>query len=114
MLVRLGDEQHQLLLTLHHIIFDGFSLYQVFLPELRTLYEAFAQGQTSPLPELPIQYADFTLWQRKRMQGEMLSEQLDYWKKQLAECTRTAGFADRPSPSSNPIVSRNDSPDGAF
>jgi amino acid adenylation domain-containing protein len=99
MLVRLGDEQHQLLLTLHHIIFDGFSLYQVFLPELRTLYEAFAQGQTSPLPELPIQYADFTLWQRKRMQGEMLSEQLDYWKKQLANVPELLALpTDHPRP----------------
>jgi len=99
LLVRLGDEQHQLFLTLHHIIFDGFSLYQVFLPELRTLYEAFAQGQSSPLPALPIQYADFTLWQRSRMQGEMLSEQLNYWKKQLANAPALLALpTDHPRP----------------
>ncbi len=83
-LVCLGDEQHKLFLTLHHIIFDCFSLYQILLPELHSLYKAFLQGEPSPLPELPIQYSDFAAWQRERMQGAMLAEQLHYWKKQLA------------------------------
>src|ERR1700680_1303619 len=99
MLVRLGDEQHLLFLTLHHIIFDGFSLYQVLLPELRTLYEAFSKGEDSPLSELPIQYADFTLWQRTRLQGELLSEQLNYWKKQLANAPELLALpTDHPRP----------------
>jgi amino acid adenylation domain-containing protein len=99
MLVRLSDEQHRLFLTLHHIIFDGFSLYQVFLPELQTLYNAFLQGQTSPLPELPIQYADFTLWQRKQFQEKIRAEQLAYWKKQLEDAPSMLQLpTDRPRP----------------
>ncbi|HXM49944.1 MAG TPA: amino acid adenylation domain-containing protein, partial [Pyrinomonadaceae bacterium] len=82
LLVRLADDDHRLYLTLHQIIFDGVSLYSVFLPELTTLYEAFANGQSSPLPELPIQYADFAYWQHT--QRETLSNELDYWRKQLA------------------------------
>lgn len=82
-LVCLDDEQHRLYLTLHHIIFDGFSLYQVFLPELSTLYEAFLKGEPSPLPELPIQYSDFAVWQREWVQEQTLSEQISYWKKQI-------------------------------
>lgn len=83
-LIRLGDEDHRLFLTLHHIIFDGFSLYQIFLPELRTLYDAFLSGQPSPLPPLPLQYADFATWQRQRLQADGFANQLAYWKKQLA------------------------------
>ncbi len=82
LLVRLADDDHRLYLTLHQIIFDGVSLYSVFLPELTTLYEAFANGQSSPLSELPIQYADFAYWQHT--QHEPLSNELDYWRKQLA------------------------------
>jgi len=99
-LVRLGDEDHRLFLTLHHIIFDGHSLYQVFLPELRTLYEAFLMGHCSPLAELSIQYADFALWQRNSLQGEVLEEQLAYWKKQLAGVPEGIALpTDRPRPS---------------
>src|SRR5579872_45767 len=61
LLVQLSDSEHRLFLTLHHIIFDGYSLYQIFLPELRTIYDAFRRGEPSPLPELPIQYPDFSL-----------------------------------------------------
>jgi non-ribosomal peptide synthetase component F/thioesterase domain-containing protein/acyl carrier protein len=84
MLARLGNDEHRLYLTLHQIIFDGVSLYSVFLPELTTLYEAFANGRPSPLPELPIQYADFAHWQRQRAPNDVLSTELDYWTKQLA------------------------------
>ena len=70
-------------LTLHHIIFDGVSIYQVFLPELRAIYEVFLAGLPSPLPELPIQYADYALWQREQLQRDMLEKQLVYWKEQL-------------------------------
>src|SRR6266487_1418915 len=83
-LVRLGDAEHRLFLTLHQCIFDGISLYQVFLPELRALYEAFSNGKPSPLPDLPIQYADFAVWQCQRLHGDMLADQLAYWKQQLA------------------------------
>jgi amino acid adenylation domain-containing protein len=84
LLVRLADGDHRLYLTLHQIIFDGVSLYSVFLPELTTLYEAFRNGRPSPLPELSIQYADFAHWQREQTQDESISDQLAYWRKQLA------------------------------
>ena len=64
-LIRLDDQEHRWFLTLHHIIFDGVAIYQVFLPELRAIYEAFLIGQPSPLPELPIQYTDYAAWQRE-------------------------------------------------
>lgn len=82
-LLRLDDEEHALLLTIHHIIFDGWSL-GVFLRELMTLYTAFLQSKPSPLPELPVHYPDFALWQRDWLQGEALEELLAYWKQQLA------------------------------
>jgi len=81
-LLRLSEEEHVLLVTMHHIITDGWSC-GVFLRELSTLYAAFSTNQPSPLSELPIQYADFALWQRDRIQGELLATQLNYWKQQL-------------------------------
>jgi len=81
-LLRLGSEEHILLLTMHHIITDGWS-GQVFVRELTTLYRAFLQGQPSPLSPLPVQYADFAVWQRRWMQGEALADQLAYWRRQL-------------------------------
>ena len=93
MLVRREDEQHHLCLALHHIIFDCFSLYHVLLPELRSLYEAYLNGESSPLAELPIQYSDVALWQRQRMQGSVLEEQLQYWKTHLADAPEPATFS---------------------
>ncbi|MBN3958493.1 non-ribosomal peptide synthetase [Nostoc sp. NMS8] len=81
-LLRLSEEEHVLLVTMHHIITDGWSC-GVFLRELSTLYAAFSTNQPSPLPELPIQYADFAIWQRDRLEGEFLTTQLNYWKQQL-------------------------------
>ncbi|MEH2354899.1 amino acid adenylation domain-containing protein [Nostoc sp.] len=81
-LLRLSEEEHVLLLTMHHIITDGWSC-NVFLRELSTLYAAFSTNQSSPLAELPIQYADFTIWQRDRIQGKFLATQLNYWQQQL-------------------------------
>lgn len=82
-LLRLEEEEHILLLTLHHIIFDGWSM-RVLLRELATVYEAFCSGKPSPLPELPIQYADFARWQQKRLREEVIQSHLDYWKTQLS------------------------------
>lgn len=81
-LLRQASKTHVLLLTLHHIAADGWSL-GVLVGELTALYKAFVQNNISPLPELPIQYADFAVWQRNRLQGELLEKQLSYWKKQL-------------------------------
>ena len=78
------SQDHLLLITMHHIAFDGWSL-GVLLHELETLYTAFLEGNPPLLPELPLQYADFAVWQRQWLQGEVLGKQLDYWKKQLAE-----------------------------
>ena len=82
-LLRLQAEEHVLLLSMHHIISDGWSLAILFR-ELTTLYAAFGSGQPSPLQKLPIQYADYAVWQRDWLQGEVLEEQLAYWKAQLA------------------------------
>lgn len=83
-LLRLSDEAHVLLVTMHHIISDGWSM-GIFRHEVETLYEAFAQGKPSALPELPIQYADFSIWQREWLSGETLERQLAYWREQLAD-----------------------------
>ncbi|HEY4903815.1 MAG TPA: amino acid adenylation domain-containing protein [Candidatus Sulfotelmatobacter sp.] len=82
--VRLADEEYRIYITLHHLIFDGLSIYQVFLPELAKLYAAFSRGEASPLPELPIQYADFAGWQRNYLRDGILSQHLDYWRTKLA------------------------------
>ena len=81
-LVRLGEDDHVLLLTMHHIVSDGWSM-GVLHRELSVLYPAFVNGESFPLPELPIQYADYAVWQREWLQGEVLDRQLSYWKKQL-------------------------------
>jgi hypothetical protein len=97
-LLRLGAEEHVLLLTMHHIISDGWS-QGVQLHELAALYAAFAHGKPSPLPELPIQYADYVLWQRDWLQGSILDEQLVYWKTQLEPLPHVLDLStDRPRP----------------
>lgn len=83
-LLRLEPESHLLILTMHHIIMDGWSM-GIFLKELESLYQAFTAGEPSPLPELTIQYADFAVWQRQWLTGEVLEKQLNYWKQQLAD-----------------------------
>ena len=81
-LLRLDEEEHVLLLAMHHIASDGWSIGVLFR-ELTVLYRAFASGVPSPLPGLPIQYADYALWQRRGLRGEVLASQLVYWKQQL-------------------------------
>ncbi len=88
-LVRLGDEEHRLFLSLHHIVFDGVSINNVFVPELLALYEAFSTGNSSPLPELAIQYADFADWQRQRLSADTLSARMAYWRQQLGGAPET-------------------------
>ena len=87
-LLQLGDQNQVLILTMHHVASDGWSL-GVFGRELTALYEAFSQDQPSPLPELPIQYQDYAVWQRKWLQGDVLAQQLAYWKEQLAGAPAT-------------------------
>ncbi|MBU2137273.1 MAG: amino acid adenylation domain-containing protein, partial [Gammaproteobacteria bacterium] len=80
--VEQGRQEHVLLVCLHHIIADGWSI-QVLLDEFATLYRAFSTGQASQLAALPVQYADYALWQRERLSGTRLSQQLDWWRAQL-------------------------------
>ncbi|HEX7180880.1 MAG TPA: amino acid adenylation domain-containing protein [Thermoanaerobaculia bacterium] len=80
--LRLGADDHAVALTLHHIVSDGWSM-GVLIRELGMLYEAFAAGLPSPLPELPVQYADFAVWQRSWLQGEILERQLGWWRDRL-------------------------------
>jgi aspartate racemase len=82
-LVRMGDAEHRLFLTLHHIIFDGVSLYRVLLPELVTLYEAFVKGESPQLVELSIQYPDYATWQRNSIK-EIPPEHFSYWQNALS------------------------------
>jgi amino acid adenylation domain-containing protein len=82
-LLRLSEEEHVALFTMHHIISDGWSM-GVLVRELSALYRAFSRGEESPLSELPVQYADYSVWQRGRLQGEALENLLSYWKRQLA------------------------------
>ncbi|HYG81326.1 MAG TPA: amino acid adenylation domain-containing protein, partial [Pyrinomonadaceae bacterium] len=97
-LLRLGEEHHVLLVNMHHIVSDGWSL-SVLIRELTTLYAAFSRGEESPLPELPIQYVDFAKWQREWLQGSVLEEQLTYWRRQLGDIPPALELpADRPRP----------------
>ena len=97
-LLRLSDSEHVLLLTMHHIISDGWSM-GVLVREVAALYEAYRRGEESPLEELPIQYADFAVWQRGWLRGEVLEEQLRYWREQLAGAPAVLELpTDRPRP----------------
>ena len=81
-LVRLSEQEHMLLLTMHHIVSDGWSM-GVLIREVSELYSAYASGREPQLEELPIQYADYASWQREWLQGEVLEEQVQYWREQL-------------------------------
>lgn len=81
--LKLNQDEHIILFTMHHIASDSWSM-SVLVNEVGTLYEAFSKGRPSPLPELPIQYADFAVWQRQWLQGQELENQQNYWKRQLS------------------------------
>ncbi|HYR09017.1 MAG TPA: condensation domain-containing protein, partial [Longimicrobium sp.] len=82
-LLRLGEEDHVLLLSMHHVVSDGWSMGVLFR-ELSALYTAYREGGESPLPELAVQYADYAVWQREQLEGEVLDRQLAYWRERLA------------------------------
>ncbi|MGJ7607442.1 amino acid adenylation domain-containing protein [Variovorax sp. LT1R20] len=97
-LLRLAENDHVLLVTMHHIVSDGWSL-SVMAHEFSTLYGAFRRGEPDPLPALPIQYGDYAAWQRRRVQGEALRPQLQYWVERLRDAPPLIGLAtDRPRP----------------
>ena len=83
LLLRLADDDHIAVVTMHHSVSDGWSV-GIFIKEMASLYNSFSRGEESSLPELPIQYADFAQWQRDWLAGEDFDQQLDYWKKQVA------------------------------
>ena len=83
-LLRISEAEHVLLVTMHHIVGDGWSV-DLLTRELATLYNAFTMGQPSPLPDLPIQYADYAVWQREWLNNGVLASQLQYWKQQLLD-----------------------------
>jgi amino acid adenylation domain-containing protein len=99
-LLRLGEQEYVLILNFHHIVCDGSSLI-IFYHELATLYEAFLDGKVSILPSLPVQYADYAVWQHERLQGEVLKSQLAYWKRQLGTGLTTLNL---PTDYERPVV----------
>ncbi len=103
-LMKLADDDHVLLFSMHHIVSDVWSR-GVLIRELRALYLAFSQKQSSPLPELPLQYADYAAWQRNWLRDETLESQLSYWKQQLNGAPAVLELpTDRPRP---PVQSLN-------
>ncbi|MGD1094659.1 MAG: amino acid adenylation domain-containing protein [Bryobacteraceae bacterium] len=81
---KLADQDYRLHLTLHHIIFDGVSIYRVLVPELAALYEAFSKDQPSPLPEPDLQYGDYAFWHHQLLTDEFVANEVGYWREQLA------------------------------
>ncbi len=97
-LLRLGAEDHVLLLTMHHIVSDAWSM-DVLVREVLALYGAFSRGEPSPLPELPVQYADYAVWQRAWLSGATLERQLAWWRERLAGAPPLLELpVDRPRP----------------
>jgi hypothetical protein len=90
-LVRLSEVEHVLVLTFHHIAIDGWSI-PIFLAELHCCYEAYASEREPALAPLPLQYADYAVWQRERLQGPLLEQQLQYWREQLAAAPQELGL----------------------
>src|SRR5205085_3292949 len=96
-LLRLREREHVLLVTIHHIVCDGWSL-TIFAKELAALYEAISLNQASPLADLPVQYADFASWQRQWLSGGVLGAQLPYWKQHLDGAQPLELPGDKPRP----------------
>ncbi|RKH98198.1 non-ribosomal peptide synthetase, partial [Corallococcus sp. AB038B] len=98
LVLKLDTREHVLVVTMHHIVSDGWSL-GVLVREVGALYAAFVQGQPSPLPELPVQYADYAAWQRGWLQGATLQREVDYWKQKLSGAPPVLELpTDRPRP----------------
>lgn len=81
---KLAEDEHRLYLTLHHIIFDGVSIYQIILPELSEIYDAFAAGRKPDLHDVSLQYADYACWRRRDVHSQIVSGQLEYWRRTLS------------------------------
>ncbi len=105
-LLRIREEEYIFLIAFHHIIYDGWSK-DVFLRELSVLYEVFCLGQSSPLPKLPVQYADYAVWQREWLQGESKKQLLDYWKSRLSGASALELPTDKPRPAEQSYRTEN-------
>ena len=103
-LIKMGDEEH-VMVNMHHIVSDGWSM-EVIVRELARLYEAYVQGEESPLQELEMQYADYAVWQREWLQGEVLDRPAQYWRASWKERQRV-GVAYRPSAAFGGELSRS-------
>jgi amino acid adenylation domain-containing protein len=97
-LIKMSKDEHIAMMTIHHIVSDGWST-GVLIKEVAALYEAYCRGEESPLPELEVQYADFAAWQREYLRGEVLDQQINYWKQQLEGAPAVLDLpTDRPRP----------------
>ena len=96
-LIKLCEDEHVLIVNMHHIVSDGW-LIEIIIREFAQLYDAYTQGRESPLPEPKIQYADYAVWQREWLQGEVLDRQLQYWRRQLEGLRILELPTDRPRP----------------
>jgi RimJ/RimL family protein N-acetyltransferase len=105
-LIKLDAAEHVLVVQSHHIACDGWSERLLF-DELKELYEAHRSGSAADLPELALQYTDFANWQRSRLSGDVLGDQLTYWRKELAGAPTAIDLADRPRPAVQTFVGRN-------
>lgn len=101
-LYRLAPEDHVLLLVVHHLVFDGWSV-AIFVRELAILYEAFLAGGPSPLPALPVQYADFAFWERDRFERGLLDDQVSYWTRKLEGISGARRLPGRLSRTGSPL-----------
>ncbi len=104
-LLKLGEEEHVLLATMHHIASDGWTI-GILIRELEALYRAFSQGLASPLPELPLQYADYASWQRRWLGGAALEEHLAFWRQRLAGPLPPLELPHGPTPPGRPLGTR--------
>src|SRR5262249_402261 len=95
--LKLEEEQHVLLFTMHHIVSDGWSM-GILIREVGGVYQGYSAGEESPLAELPIQYADFAIWQREWLKGEVLERQIKYWRERLKDLPVLELPTDHPRP----------------
>ena len=97
-LVRFADDHHRLYLAMHHLIFDGVTLYRVLLPELVALYDAFAAGKSSPLPEPVVQYGDYAEWEQEWVSSPAVRRRMEYWRSHLSGAPSLEFPLDHPRP----------------
>jgi amino acid adenylation domain-containing protein len=99
-IVRMAPDEHRIYLTLHHVIFDGVSIYKIFMPELMEIYKAYADGREHSLAEPALQYGDYTLWRGRHTSSPTFAHHIEYWKKQLSGELPLLNLPfDRPRPS---------------